>query len=55
MRSEMHMQMRDTVAEYFDIGDVVAFRAVASLIGFTVLFAVFALWGYRRDEGKHYR
>jgi ABC-2 type transport system permease protein len=37
------------------VGDVVAVRAVWSLIGFTVLFAVFALWGYRRDEGKHYR
>ena len=37
------------------VGDVVALRAVASLIGFTVLFALLALWGYRRDEGKHYR
>jgi ABC-2 type transport system permease protein len=37
------------------VGHAVALRAAASLIGFTALFAAFALWGYRRDEGKHFR
>jgi ABC-2 type transport system permease protein len=36
------------------LGDLVAPRAIASLAGFTVVFAALAAWGYRRDEGKHF-
>ena len=37
------------------VGQGFAFRATASLAAFTVLFGVLALWGYRRDEGRHFR
>jgi ABC-2 type transport system permease protein len=28
---------------------------LARLAGFAALFGVLALWGFRRDEGRHYR
>jgi ABC-2 type transport system permease protein len=37
------------------VGDLVAPRAVVTLAGFTALFALLATWGYRRDEGRHFR
>jgi len=36
-------------------GRMLALRTGASLVGFTVLFALLAAWGYRRDEGTHFR
>ena len=30
-------------------------RSWAALAGFATLFAVAAVWGYRRDEGQRYR
>ena len=37
------------------LGGLVAPRAIVTLIAFTALFAAIATWGYRRDEGKHFR
>jgi ABC-2 type transport system permease protein len=32
-----------------------ALRATASLVVFGAVFAAFAMWGYHRDEGRHFR
>jgi ABC-2 type transport system permease protein len=37
------------------VGHACALRAVASLAAFTVFFGALAVWGYRRDEGRHFR
>jgi ABC-2 type transport system permease protein len=36
-------------------GRLAPVRTGASLVGFTALFALLAAWGYRRDEGTHFR
>jgi ABC-2 type transport system permease protein len=36
-------------------GDPFAPRSWIALVGFAGLFAAIAVWGYRRDEGRHFR